>query len=251
MANNQGGVMVGNVILAGGHELRPGCEEMDRRVLEAAGGRDARVVFLPTAVAHYDPVGSGRGAVTYWGRLGARCDVAMILNRADADDPRWARMIEDATLIYLGGGDPDVLLDALRGSTAWEAMRRAYERGAVVGGSSAGAMVVCGQTLIPGRGSGTLDGVPWATGLGLVPDALVWPHYTPAKEDAATDLAARLRAAVSPSLALLGVPEQQGLLGGANGWEVAGRGPIVVLQHGRKRSYGAGARLRLDDDAAD
>ncbi len=242
--------MVGKIILAGGHELRPGCEEMDRRVLETAGGRDARVVFLPTAVAHYDPVGSGRGAVAYWGRLGAHCDVAMILNRADADDPRWARIIEDGTLIYLGGGDPDVLLDALQGSTAWEAVRRAHERGAVVGGSSAGAMVVCGQTLIPGRGSGTLDQAPWAPGLGLVPNALVWPHYTPDKEGAANDLAARLAAEVSPSLALLGIPEQQGLLGGADGWEVAGRGPIVVFQHGRTRSYGAGARPRLDDDAA-
>ncbi len=243
--------MVGKIILAGGHELRPGCEEMDRRVLETAGGPDARVVFLPTAVAHYDPVGSGRGAVAYWGRLGARCDVAMILSRADADDPRWARMIEDGTLIYLGGGDPDVLLDALHGSPAWEAVRRAYERGAVVGGSSAGAMVVCGQTLIPGRGSDTLDGVPWALGLDLVPDALVWPHYTPDKESAAMKLAARLAREISPSMALLGIPEQQGLLGSADGWEVVGRGPIVVFQHDRRRSYGAGARPRLDGDAPD
>ena len=122
--------MAGKIILAGGHELRPGCEEMDRRVLAAVGGRDARVVFLPTAVAHYDPVGSGRGAMAYWGRLGASCEVAMILSRADADDPRWAAMIEGGTLIYLGGGDPDVLLDALNGSRAWEAMLRAHERGA-------------------------------------------------------------------------------------------------------------------------
>ena len=55
--------MPGKIILAGGNEMRPGCEEMDERVLRDAGGSTARVVFLPTAVARHDPRGSGRGAL--------------------------------------------------------------------------------------------------------------------------------------------------------------------------------------------
>ncbi len=31
--------MPGKIILAGGNEMRPGCEEMDERVLRDAGGR--------------------------------------------------------------------------------------------------------------------------------------------------------------------------------------------------------------------
>ena len=171
----------GKIVLAGGHELRPGCEEMDRRVLQDAGGRAARVVFLPTAVARYDPVGSGRGAVAYFKRLGVHCEVAMILSRADADRQEMVRLIEAATLVFMGGGDPPVLLEALRGSPAWEAILRAYERGAVVGGASAGAMVVCGRTLLPGKRT---EGAPpeWGDGLGLVPNALVLPHFGPSRE---------------------------------------------------------------------
>lgn len=228
--------MAGKVVLAGGNELRPGCEEMDRRVLQAAGGTDARVAFLPTAVARYDPHGSGRGAVAYWNRLGARCEVAMILSRADADRPEWVEMIERATLVYLGGGDPDALLDALAGSAAWAAALRVHERGGVVGGSSAGAMVVCSHTLLPGKRS---DGpTPWVAGLGLVPNALVLPHYRPEREESAADLSARLSRAVSPQASLFGIPEQQALLGCAGEWEVAGAGPITVFADGMSRSYG-------------
>jgi cyanophycinase len=225
----------GAIVLAGGHELRPGCEPMDRRVLLAAGGPAARVVFLPTAVARFDPVGSGRGAVAYFARLGARCDVAMILNRADADRPEMAALIESGTLIYLGGGEPHVLLEALRGSLAWQATLRAFARGAVVGGSSAGAMVVCDRTLLPNLAA-TPDGPPWREGLGLVPNTLVLPHYSSARAETATGLARRLASAL-----VLGIPEQSAVLGGASGaWEVAGPGPVTVFGGGEQHAYGSG-----------
>lgn len=231
----EAGLPRGKVVLAGGHELRPGCEEMDRRVLRDAGGRAARVVFLPTAVARYDPIGSGRGAVAYFKRLGAHCDVAMILNRADADRQEMVDLIARATLVYLGGGDPPVLLAALRGSRAWEAALLAFRQGAVVGGSSAGAMVVCERTLLPGESQPA-----WGDGLGLVPHALVLPHFGAAREETA----ARLAATHAP-IAVLGIPEQSALLGGNGMWEVAGPGPVVVFAGGERRQYHAGESVAL------
>jgi len=238
--------MPGTIILAGGNEMRPGCEEMDERVLRdarSAGGAAARVVFLPTAVARHDPHGSGRGAVAYWGRLGAPCDVAMILTRADADRAEYVRMIEGGALIYLGGGDPDVLLDTLVGSAAWAAAVRAHERGAVLGGSSAGAMVVCGKTLLPGRRQS--DETPWVDGLGVVPDALVLPHYTTGRADMARDLAARLTREASPTMAVLGIPEMSGLLGDGATWEAVGPGSTTVFQGGGTRAYNQGDHIAL------
>ena len=230
----------GKVVLAGGHELRPGCEEMDERVLRDAGGRGARVVFLPTAVARYDPVGSGRGAVAYFKRLGATCAVAMILNRADADRPDMVALIEDATLVYLGGGDPDVLLAALDGSLAWQAALRAGARGAVVGGSSAGAMVVCSHLLMPGQQGRASPGQSWVAGLGLVPDTLVLPHFTQEREATAVALAGDMASAGVPGAAVLGIPEQSALLGQGRAWEVAGPGPVVVIGASTIRRYGRG-----------
>ncbi len=236
--------MPGKIILAGGNEMRPGCEEMDEQVLREArgtGGVAARVVFLPTAVARHDPQGSGRGAAAYWGRLGASCAVAMILNRADADRQEWVEMIEGATLVYLGGGDPDVLLDALAGSAAWQAILRVYARGGVVGGSSAGAMVVCAQTLLPGKRDGA--STPWVDGLGLVSAALTLPHYSAGRAGTARDLAARLVREVSPDSAVLGIPEMSGLLGDGAGWDVVGPGLSTVFRDGDMRIYRRGERI--------
>ena len=234
---------MGRVVLAGGHELRPGCEPMDRRVLREAGGRQARVVFLPTAVANYDPVGSGRGAVAYFARLGAPCEVAMILTRADADRPDMVAVIEQATLLYLGGGDTHVLLDALSGSLAWAAALRAQTGGAVVGGSSAGAMVACSHTLLPARPPA--QGPPWVAGLGLVAQALVLPHFEPARAALAADLAARLAGEVDAAMAVLGIPEQSALLSHDGRWEVVGPGPVTVFQGGQRRAYASGANAVL------
>ncbi len=236
--------MPGKIILAGGNEMRPGCEEMDERVLRDAGdagGGTARVVFLPTAVARYDPQGSGRSAMAYWGRLGASCAVAMILDRADADRQEWGEMIEGATLVYLGGGDPDALLDALAGSSAWQAILCVYARGGVVGGSSAGAMIVCARTLLPGKRAGA--STPWVDGLGLVPAALVLPHYSTGRANTARDLAARLAQEAAPDSAVLGVPEMSGLLGDSAGWDVVGPGPVTVFQGGDARIYQRGDRV--------
>jgi len=236
--------MAGKIVLAGGDELRPGCEEMDRKVLEAAGGPQAQVVFLPTAVARHYPQAAARMATAYFGRLGARCTVAMILTRRDAERPEYVAMIEGGSLIYLAGGDPDVLLDVLAGSTAWSAALRVYERGGVVGGSSAGAMVMCSHTLLPGRR--TADQVPWVPGLGLVQHALVLPHYTPTRATSAIPLAERLCREVAPTFSVLGIPEHTALLGSGAVWDVVGPGPVTVFAAGAQRAYGPGAPVTLD-----
>lgn len=236
--------MPGKVILAGGNEMRPGCEEMDERVLLAAGGKDAHVVFLPTAVARYDPVGSGRGAMSYWGRLGASCEVAMILKRTDADKQEWTKMIEKADLVYLGGGDPDVLLNALAGSASWEAALRVYERGGVVGGSSAGAMVVCAQTLLPGKRANATR--PWAEGLGLVPHALVLPHYSASRASDARALAVGLGATETHRSTVLGIAEMSGVLGDGDDWEAVGPSSVAVFQGEDARTYARDTSFTLD-----
>jgi cyanophycinase len=237
--------MAGEIVLAGGDELQPGCEEMDRQVLQAAGGSQAQVVFLPTAVARHYPQAAARTATAYFSRLGARCTVAMILTRQDAERPEYVAMIESGTLIYLAGGDPDVLLDVLAGSAAWAAALRVYERGGLVGGSSAGAMVMCSHTLLPGRRAA--DQVPWVAGLGLVQHALVLPHYTPTRATTATTLAERLGREITPTFSVLGIPEHTALLGSGAVWDVVGPGPVTVFAAGNQRAYEPGLRVTLDN----
>jgi cyanophycinase len=237
--------MAGKMVLAGGDELRPGCEEMDQKILQAAGGPQAQVIFLPTAVARHYPQAAARTASAYFSRLGARCTVAMILTRQDAELPEYISMIESGTLIYLAGGDPDVLLDVLAGSAVWAAVLRVYERGGVVGGSSAGAMVMCSHTLLPGRRAD--DQVPWVAGLGLVRHTLVLPHYVAPRAASAVPLAAHLRREVAPTFSVLGIPEHTALLGNGVAWDVVGPGPVTIFAADEQRAYSQGARVTLDN----
>jgi cyanophycinase len=225
--------MAGLVILAGGHEVRPGCEPMDRRVVAAAGGRDARVVFLPTAVAAYNPHGSILGAVAYFASLGVEARGVPVLTREDAERPQYEAAVREATLVYLGGGDPAHLLATLRDTAVWRAVLEVYERGGVVGGSSAGAMVVCEWVALPPDWTAKRDG------LALVGNAMVMPHYRPARLG---QLQERARA-LPDGVAILGIPEQSGLLGNSAGWEALGPEPVVAVASGTARTIAPGESI--------
>lgn len=129
-------------------------------------------------------------------------------------------MLEAADLIYLPGGDPDVIATVLAGSRAWSAMERAYAGGACLAGASAGAMVLC-ERLWTARGP--MDG------LGVVPGAAVLPHFAPGRSRG-------WRSVVDPEgrLAWIGLEERTLVMGrpGDTAWHVAGRGRAWLLPAG-------------------
>ena len=83
--------------------------------------------------------------VAHFGALGAEVEPVLVRDRHDADDPAAAQAIGEADLIYLSGGKPGYLLSVLDGSAVGRALMAAHERGAVLAGCSAGAMVLAGH----------------------------------------------------------------------------------------------------------
>ena len=65
------------------------------------------------------------------------------------EDPDHAAALAAADLIYLSGGSPGYLVETLRGSAAWEAIQRVWQRGGTLAGSSAGAMAIGGEDAGP------------------------------------------------------------------------------------------------------
>src|SRR5512143_56254 len=161
--------MTGWIALHGGGEFQRGSEIGDRRLVVAAGGADARVIVVPTAAAHERPDMAARNGVQWFKQIGAQADVALVVDARSANDSVIVATIESATLIYLPGGDPVLLVEILRGSLAWNAIVTAHERGVVIGGASAGAMALGTQMWNPHTG-GLIDG------LGLIP-IVTLPHF--------------------------------------------------------------------------
>src|SRR4051812_40490723 len=127
----------GTLFAIGGAEDRYEEKFILTKFFDHCGGKRSRIAILPTASA--DTL-TGTAYQAIFDGLGARAvDVLPIYRRRDADDPEVAKVFESATGIFLTGGDQNKILSVLEGSEALAAIHNAHGRGAVVGGTSAGA----------------------------------------------------------------------------------------------------------------
>lgn len=218
---------LGGIALVGGDEFRPDCLPMDRDLLRRVGAPKPRVALVPTAAAHSGPRQAAENGVRYFTALGAQADAVMLLVREDARRTSLLAQLEAADVIYLTGGDPSYLLETLRGTAAEEVLRGAVHRGALVVGSSAGAMVL---------GAQMRSGRSWQPALGIAGPVAVLPHF---RQMAFGDPAA-LAAALPSDVALLGIPvgvacyTQDG-----RSWQVLGRADVLLHEQGRQRTVAA------------
>jgi cyanophycinase len=192
--------MPGFIALVGGYEFRTNCREMDRAIL-ARLGTSARILVAPTAAAHESPRQAAHTGIQHLKRLGARPELLNVLTREDANQEDYAVLIDKVQGVYFAGGDPIHLLETLRGTKVWGAVVGLYERGGLVAGSSAGAMIMGGQMWAPGEG--------WREGLGLVPKVAVVPHHATVSH---RWNAPKMAETVNPGIRVVGVDEATALL---------------------------------------
>ena len=169
----------GRLVLAGSGEFTAAMAEVDRELL-ATLRPHARVAIVPTAAGREDtPTRWAAMGSEHFRALGAEPLPVMVLTRDDALAARWTNAIADADWIYFSGGDPGHLVETLAGSPFWAAVLARHEAGAILAGSSAGAMMLGETTFVPlARGP---DGYPTKMrvrpAMGLVPKVIVVPHF--------------------------------------------------------------------------
>ncbi len=214
--------------LHGGGEFQRGSEIGDRRLVVAAGGADARVIVVPTAAAREYPAGAARHGVQWFKQIGAQADAALAVDVRSANNSAIVATIESATLIYLPGGDPVLLVEILRGSLAWNAIVTAHERGVVIGGASAGAMALGTQMWNPHTGD-LIDG------LGLIP-IVTLPHFGIER----IDRARALRQQLDRATRLFGIAERTSAIWDGSKWNVWGPGAVVEVPADGVKTYHSG-----------
>jgi cyanophycinase len=218
--------MSGTLAFVGGAEWQEGCT-FDATLLAASGGTD--VTVLPTAAAYEHPERAVECASRWFAGLGAEVRGLMVLGRPDAEDAKHAAAVRESRFLYLSGGSPMHLRSVLKSSAVWEALVEAWRDGAVLAGSSAGAMALCDPMVDPRGGAFTV-------GLGLIEQLAFIPHHdtwSPDKARRTIDLAPR-------GLPLLAVDERTAVIRGPDGdWSVAGAGRAVVFVDGRERGIDA------------
>ena len=224
--------MSGAIALVGGDEFRPGCEGMDRAMLEASGVPSPTLLVVPTAAARENPALAAANGVRHFAALGADAGALMVTEPAHANDEGLIAPLESADVVYLTGGSPAHLLDVLSGSLLLERLLEAHRRGAVLAGSSAGAMVL-GEWM---------RFRSWRRALGVVPGVAVLAHHERADPEA---VAAELAGSAPDGIAVMGVDGKTGCLGQAGAWRVVGDGGVTVYRGGEWMRYGAGESVTV------
>jgi cyanophycinase len=225
------GPMHGPVALLGADEFLPSVAPIDEELLRATGRARPRVAILPTASAPEGDEVFRRWVamgVEHFEALGAEVEPVLVRDRDDANDPAFVQAVAEADLVYLSGGDPGYLFQVLSGSAVWAAALAVHERGGVLAGCSAGAMVLCEQMAIVRRPPHLP--LRYLGALGPAHGVAAFPHYDRIPEA----LSALMILPAPRGTAVLGLDEGTAAIGRDGGWQVRGRGRVTVW-HGRHR----------------
>jgi cyanophycinase len=218
--------MSGPLALVGGGEWRDGCD-FDGELLAASGGDE--VVVLPTAAAYEHPDHAVERAARWFEVVGAAIRPVMALDRTGAHEDGNAEAVRSARFVYLSDGSPMHLRSVLMHSPLWDALVAAWQGGAVLAGSGAGAMVLCDPAVDPRGGAFTL-------GLGLLQQLTVVARADTWSEDKLH----RTLQLTPAGVPLVEVDERTALIRDPEGtWRSAGVGSVSVWIDGHQTDLGA------------
>jgi cyanophycinase len=206
-----------------------------RRILKefvaAAGGLDARIAVIPTAsslgpeiVDVYEALFRAEGA--------AEVTEVRPTSREESQGPELVRRIDEATGVFMTGGNQLKLSSVICGTPVGDAIVAAHQRGVAVAGTSAGASIQSSHMVAFGVGGATPKQrmTQVAAGLGLLGSTVIDQHFDQRNRYG------RLLMIVSqsPSLLGLGVDEDTAAVvetdhDGHELLRVVGRGAVTVM----------------------
>jgi cyanophycinase len=233
-ASPQAQALPGPLMIIGGAEDKLKKRTILSEFVTASGGADARIVVIPTASSLGDEVVEVYDVL--FRRLGAgEVTACRPESREQAHDPDLVKLVDESTGVFMTGGNQLKLSAVICGTPVGDAVVRAHERGAVVGGTSAGASIQSSHMVAFGTGGATPKQrmTQVAAGLGLLGTTVVDQHFDQRNRYG------RLLMIVSQSPQLLGIGADEDtcatvtLEEGHEVLRVSGRGAVTILDPAR------------------
>lgn len=214
----------GTLVIIGGHEDREG----DRVILrEVARRMRGRKLVLATVASH-QPEGYFDQYQRAFEDLGVEELVELYVeDRIETEDDEKLRLLDDAEAVFFSGGD-QLRITSQIGDTGIESrVRRIFDRGGLVAGTSAGASVMSETMLVKGASaeSHRIGDLHMAPGLGLIRDVIIDQHF------AERGRFGRLLGAVAhnPRVLGLGIDEDTAIVVEGDRFEVIGSGAVYAV----------------------
>jgi cyanophycinase len=149
-------------------------------VVEEAGGKNAKMVIIPTASSIPDEVMDNYN--TAFTKLGCtNIHMLDIREREDSETPHAIELIKTAKCVMMSGGDQSKITDKIGNTEIHRILLDRYqnEEGFVIAGTSAGAMVMSKEMISGGSATEALmkGAVNMYKGLGLIPELIIDTHF--------------------------------------------------------------------------
>lgn len=224
--------------ISGDDKVRPGAlmaiggaeDKLDDKVIlssfvRLAGGKKARIAIVPTA-SSFEDAGLRYKAI-FLGMGVESAEVVNIQSRDDANSDEQIEVLDDATGIFLTGGN-QVRLSVLIGGTRFEqTVRRKHQQGAVIAGTSAGASILSAHMVAGGAGGAVPKQrmAQMVAGFGLISNVIIDQHFRQRNR------IGRLLAlvATNPGLLGIGIDEDTAAVFQHGRLEVIGRHSVTVV----------------------
>jgi cyanophycinase len=205
-------------------------DEIWKRFIELAGGPDATIVFVATALDN--PLASESAEEKALKKCGAKHVVALhTRDRKEADDPTFSEALTKAGGVWFSGGRQWRFVDSYAGTLAEKRFHEVLSRGGVIGGSSAGASIQSeymprghplGNTVMAAEG--------YERGFGFLPGCAVDQHFFARKRTA--DMTGLMKE--YPQYLGIGIDEGTALVVTGSTAEVIGKSKVAFYDTKKK-----------------
>jgi cyanophycinase len=215
--------IAGSLVISGGGIATD--DVICARFMQLGGGKQAKVVIIPTSRARYE-VEQGtvefetRYVAPYRAYEPASITVLHTRDTDEANRDEFLKPLREATAVWLMGANQNLHAAAYLNTKVEAEIYNVLQRGGVVGGTSAGAAIQSRVMIAGGKDEPVL-----ATGLDLLPGAIVDQHFLARKRQG------RLLKALAqkPGLWGLGVDEKTAVVIRGRQLEVIGESAATIL----------------------
>src|SRR5215211_9466085 len=211
----------GKLVVIGGGEDREDDLGILKEFLRLAKGAKARIVVMTVATDKPSELWGEYAAA--FKRLGVdEVSVVDVSSREDAKSEKGLELIEKATGIFFTGGDQLHITTLLGGTKMHGLLHERFEKGVVLGGTSAGAAMMSNSMFIRGESDETprFGGMEIGPGMDFLTGAVIDTHFSQRGR------IGRLLTAVAhyPQDVGIGVDENPARIGEGTGFKVLGGG---------------------------
>jgi cyanophycinase len=164
------GTRPGSLVICGGGRMS---EEVYQEFIRLAGGKQARIVHIPSAYG-YSSESAIRTRFSGW--LGYDVESFTFLDaedRDEADTDKFIKPLENATGVWFSGGEQGRLANLYTGTKTEAAIKAVLARGGTIGGTSAGASIMSSCMIR----HGTSTEAVCDQGLGLISHCVIDQHF--------------------------------------------------------------------------